>query len=256
LLQPDTEIEATRPHFLQTPWFFAFSTCAIALASWSAFRWHTQQVRLRSETILGERERIAGELHDTLAQSLAGLALQIESTDQVLAVDTDAARDHLQRARDLVHESLEASRRVIWNLQAEKDLGGLADSLIQLGEPFAGGNGSRVAVVVAGRQRPLPAAVKNHLLRIGQEAVANAVRHGRAQHVRVQLHFEAERILLLVEDDGAGFSMEDLGQKLEGHFGLLGMNERARRLGASLRVDSRLGAGTCVRVELPLEGML
>ncbi len=248
-----------RPRFYQTPAFFVLSALTAALAAWAAYRWHMRQVRLRFEGILAERGRIAGELHDTLAQNLAGLALQIEGTQQVLTEDTDSARDHLRRARDLVKESLETSRRLVWDLREESNSEGLAGALSRLGEPFTGLNGSQVAVAVAGREQPLPAAVESHLLRIGQEAVANAIRHGKAEHVRVQLRFEHGRVLLVVEDDGAGFSMEDLAHDLahrrEGHFGLAGMSERARQLRGSLSVDSRPGAGTRVRAEVPLEGL-
>ncbi len=246
---------AFAPRFYQTPWFAALSVLAIALASWLAYRFQMRQVRLRYEGVLAERARIAGELHDTLAQNLAGLALQIESTDQTLAEDTTAARHHVQRARDLVRESLEASRRSVWNLRAEKDGNGLAEALTRLGEPFAGVDGSHVAVTVAGREQPLPAEVESHLLRIGQEAVTNAIRHGKAEHVQIQLKFEDERVLLLVEDNGMGFSLEDLPRQSAGHFGLLGMRERVRQLRGSLSVDSRPGAGTRVRVEVPLGGV-
>jgi signal transduction histidine kinase/sugar lactone lactonase YvrE len=242
-----------QPRFYQTPWFAGLAVLAVALASWSAYRLQMRQVRLRYEGILAERERIAGDLHDSLAQTLTGLALQIESTDQALA-DTAVARHHVRRARDLVRESLEASRRSVWNLRARNDGSGLAGALSRLGEPFDDADGSRVAVAVAGPERPLPAMVESHLLRIGQEAVANAIRHGQAQHVRIQLRFENGRVLLLVDDDGAGFSPGELPHPRDGHFGLTGMRERTRQLHGSLSVDSRPGAGTHIRVEVPLEG--
>ena len=166
----------------------------------------------------------------------------------------DAARHHVRRSRDLVRDSLETSRRLVWNLREEEKID-LVRALTRLGEPFAGVNGSQVAVTVSGRERPLPATVESCLLRIGQEAVANAFRHGKAQHVKIEIGFETERVLLLIEDDGTGFSQEDLEPRREGHFGLLGMRERARRLRGSLDVDSRPGAGTRVRAEVPLEGM-
>ena len=238
------------PRFYQTAWFLAASALAVALTAWAAYRLHLRQLRLRYESILAERGRIAGDLHDTLAQSLAALSLQIEGSGQTLATDPAAARAHLARAHDLVGDSLQASRRLVWNLrETETDL---AASLRRLGEPFAGVDGSPVAVAVTGRRRPLPADVERHLLCIGQEAVANAVRHGHAHHVTIEVRFEDGRVLLLVEDDGTGFSAEELARQGNGHYGLRGICERAGRLQGSVRVDSQPGGGTRIRVEVPL----
>src|SRR5262249_11757566 len=141
-------------------------------------------------------------------------------------------------------------RRLVWDLRETKT--DLAAALGRLGEPFAGAGGPPVKVAVTGPRRPLPADVEDQLLRIGQEAVANAVRHGRARHVAIDVRFAAGGVLLRAEDDGRGFSAGERARQEAGHYGLRGMRERAGRLRGSLSVDSRPGAGTRVRAEIPL----
>jgi signal transduction histidine kinase len=105
-----------------------------------------------------------------------------------------------------------------------------------------------------GAPRPLPASVENNLLRIGQEAITNAVRHARAHAIVAELRFEPGRVRLAVRDDGSGFDADSTLYAGTGHFGLIGMRERAKRIGGRLTIESAPGAGSTVTVELPTNG--
>jgi signal transduction histidine kinase len=108
---------------------------------------------------------------------------------------------------------------------------------------------------VMGIPCPMPAVVENNLLRIGQEAMTNAVRHSSARCVRTELRFEPEGLRLVVTDDGSGFDLDSLAHATSGRFGLIGMRERAKRIGGRLKIESVRGTGTKVEVELPLDAL-
>jgi signal transduction histidine kinase len=107
-------------------------------------------------------------------------------------------------------------------------------------------------VDVSGEAKPLPEEMEQHLLRIAQEAVANTLKHAEANRIRIQLEMGARRLCLRVEDDGRGFEQQEAFRASGGHFGLLGMRERAERLGGALHLRSRPGDGTEVEVTVPL----
>jgi signal transduction histidine kinase len=145
-------------------------------------------------------------------------------------------------------------RRSVWDLRcralAQFDLAGaLTDSARQI----TNGTSMQVELETRGLARLLPEVVEENLLRIGQEALTNVIKHSRANQARIELEFGAEQVVLQVKDDGIGFAPENAVGPNEGHFGLLGMSERAKRLDGHLAVLSALGKGTTVRVEIPLE---
>ena len=209
-----------------------------------------------------ERNRLAREIHDTLAQSLAATALQLETAEALL--DADAApervRTAVHRALLMTRQSLEDARRSVLDLRpAPLEGRSLAEALHELcdGEALEGGGAARVRLEVVGAERPLPARVEVGLYRVAQEAVSNSLRHAAAEQVSMQLRVEAERVTLCVEDDGRGVALEgcattpapaDAPQR----FGLVGMCERVRLLGGELRLESTPGAGTRVCAIVPL----
>jgi two-component system NarL family sensor kinase len=199
-----------------------------------------------------ERNRLARELHDTLAQGLAGIALHLETADALLsgAAEGAAARAAVREALALTRANLEEARRSVLDLRAAPLEGRtLAEALRALaGHPP--GAGPRVSVEVRGGARPLPARLEAGLYRIAQEALANVRRHARARHATVCLRFLPDQVQLTIADDGRGF---DPAAAPPGRFGLVGLNERAKLLGGSLRVRSGPGAGTRLDVTVPLE---
>jgi signal transduction histidine kinase len=208
--------------------------------------------RVKRETELQERQRMARELHDTLEQNLTGISLSLEAASLTLGGAPQMAEQHLSRALGQVEASMAEVHRAVWGLREESlDARGLPACLDEIGQQLASCSPSSIEVhtSVAGSPRPFALAVENGLLRIGQEALTNAVKHGHAAHIQVRLSYGAEAFELRVKDDGHGFDMG--GPTASGHFGLLGMRERAEEIGAHLELRSAPGRGTEVEVTLP-----
>lgn len=202
----------------------------------------------RQAAVGTERRRVARELHDTLVQPLNTAVMRLELARAALPPGATAAADHLTAAVRLVVDGVAEARRCLDGLRAGPGDGrGLTDALADLaaGTP---GDGTRVQFCLSGHARPLPAGAEAHLLRIAQEAVANARRHAAATAVTVELAFDADGVRLRVADDGRGFyPATSPGGRC---FGLVGLRERAAEVGGRLRVDSRPGGGTTVTVDV------
>jgi signal transduction histidine kinase len=213
-----------------------------------------KESELQFKGVLAERTRLAQELHDTVEQTLTGIALQLDTAAKLYERDPNSALYHLELARNLMAMSQVEVRRSVWDLRcralAQFDLAGaLTDGARQI----TSGTGMQVELETKGPARLLPEVVEENLLRIGQEALTNVIKHSRANLARIELEFGAERVVLQIKDNGIGFTPESAVGPNEGHFGLLGMSERAKRLEGQLKVWSAPGTGTTVRVEIPLE---
>jgi two-component system NarL family sensor kinase len=201
-----------------------------------------------------ERNRLAREIHDTLAQGLAALTLQLETADALLEAGAGAerARQVLQQALALTRASLDEARRSVLDLRAAPLEGRtLAGALTTLAESEGHRAGLAVTVEVVGGNRPLPVRVEAGLYRIAQEAITNVISHAVAHHLTAQLTTQPAQVQLTITDDGQGF---DPGQVPVNRYGLVGLNERAKLLGGHLIVRSSPGAGTRIEVVVPLGG--
>ena len=206
--------------------------------------------RREFEAVLAERGRFAREIHDSLAQGLTSISLQLECVRDEIAADPTGAKSHLETARALVRDSLREARRTVWNLRplalGEADLATalqrFASDLTRDGRPMC-------SQQIEGTPRPLPAEHEAALLRIGQESLTNAVKHSGAERVVVRLRFGDDWVTLAIRDDGAGF---DVAERAGKGFGLAGMHERMDALGGSLSIDSKPGEGTEVSATLPI----
>ena len=207
--------------------------------------------KLRSSAVLEERNRIARELHDTLEQELAGITMQLDLAVDCFQQAPGVAQHALETARDMSRHSMVEARRSVWDLRCQLlEDGDLVSALSQIVEPLVPREQAKVDFKIQGSPVRLPGPVEMNLLRIGQEAVANAVKHGCAHQVSIELRYEPVLVCLTVSDDGAGFAA---GQPSPtGHFGLLDMRERAQSMGSHLRVESEPGRGTRIAVEVPL----
>ena len=195
-----------------------------------------------------ERNRLAREIHDTLAQELTAIALKLESADALLeaGADLERIRQTTQQALVLTRVSLEEARRSVLDLRAAPLEGrNLAEALSALVEDWSSKHGRSIKFDVTGRKYPLPVRIEVGLYRIAQEALNNIAQHAQAQHVNLQLIITPNQTYLSIEDDGQGF---DPGHVPPGHFGLMGLNERVKLLGGNLRVESSPGAGTRIEV--------
>ena len=196
-----------------------------------------------------ERARLAREIHDTLAQELTAVALHLEAALAQMASSPKRARERLQRALDVTRQSIEDARRSVLDLRATPLAGRpLAEALASLGRGFTAETGIRVHVH-APPSGELPLRLEAELFRIAQEALANVRKHAGANTVEIALRPGGGRLRLSIQDDGRGF---DLATASDGGMGLLGMRERARLLGGTLRVDSRPGGGTGVLASVPV----
>lgn len=203
---------------------------------------------LEDLTISRERNRMARELHDTLAHTLSALSVRLEAVSAYVEVDPPAARRMLDGALAATRSGLQETRRALKALRASPldDLGALG-ALRQLAEEAAARAGLRLELELPARLPALPEAVEQCLYRVAQEATANAAQHAAARTLRVALRADGA-ICLRISDDGRGFAPEQAGAT--GHFGLAGMRERAQMAGADLTIASRPGEGTVVTLSL------
>lgn len=208
--------------------------------------------KIRSGAVMQERNRIARELHDNLEQELAGITMQLDLAVDCFQQAPKVARQALETARDMSRHSMLDARRSVWDLRCHLlEEGDLVSALRQTIQPSAPHDHVKVDVSVSGEPVRLPAPIEMNLLRIGQEAVANAIRHGGARLVKAVLQFNESKVCLSVTDDGRGFRPQETSPS--GHFGLLDMRERAHSMGSILQVESEPERGTRVAVEIPVK---
>jgi len=212
-----------------------------------------ENTRLYLETqemaVISERNRMAREIHDTLAQGFTGIVLQLEAAEQTLMEDTARSQEHLNKARQLARDSLNEARRSVWDLrpQALEQLS-LIDTLRQETEKFAQDNQIKTSFH-SSRNRPiLDADTENALLRIYQEALNNIRKHARADNAEIKLSFDEVYVRISIQDDGIGF---DTDGDMDGSFGLISIRERTRLLGGSLDISSEKGKGTRLDIKIP-----
>jgi signal transduction histidine kinase len=216
-----------------------------------------KESELQSKAVLTERTRLAQELHDTLEQSLTGIALQLDTTGKLFQKDSDGAVRHLKLARSLIGQSQEEVRRSVWDLRCRAlEVFDLPGALLGSARQITDGMLVEVELETAGTVRPMPEVVEQNLLRIGQEALTNIIKHSGATSAMIKLEFRATDVVLSVEDNGCGFEAHDPTRPRNGHFGLLGIGERAKRLGGKLSITTCPGKGTTVSVEIPLDSTI
>lgn len=198
-----------------------------------------------------ERNRLAREIHDTLAQGLAGVALQLETADALLQAGQSGEQLHnsIGSALTLTRASLEEARRSVLDLRA-KPLEGrtLLEAIWSLVQEFEQNNRVSLELDAPTGLQPLSARVEIGIYRILQEALTNIQRHAHADHVWIHIQSNPGNLVLQIRDDGVGF---DPTRLLEGRFGLLGLNERVRLLGGNLNLESNPGVGTFLGVTIP-----
>lgn len=200
-------------------------------------------------TISRERNRMARELHDTLAHTLSGLSVQLETIKAYWDVDPAAAQGLLDQSLTATRSGLQETRRALKSLRATPldDLG-LALALRKLAEETAARANLQLDLSLPGRLPALSPDVEQCIYRVAQEAVSNVAHHANARTLTVQLSVNGLAISLLVRDDGLGFNVRQ--GKTSDHFGLPGMRERAHLAGGQLTIDSRPGQGTTIRLEI------
>lgn len=244
------------PAFHQTRWFYAL--CAFAFVSLLTLIYKVRvrqvaaQVRGRLEARLAERERIARDLHDTLLQGIQGLIWRFQAAADRIPSD-EPARQLMEQSLDRADELLGESRDKVKDLRpAASEVADLAQALATEGEQFSKLHSAKFKVSVQGARRDLHPIVREEGFLVSREALSNAFRHAQADSIEAEVEYGDAALRVRIRDDGQGISTAvlDAGER-PGHFGLLGMRERAKKLGAHLEVWSKPGAGTEVELRVP-----
>jgi len=210
---------------------------------------HSRVENWRLRAVMGERERLAHEMHDTLAQSFAGIGYQLEAVRNGIPGDLPVPHHQLDLASELVNHSHQEARRSIAMLRPEPlQNGDLLTALESCAHKMVEGGAVQVVATCSGDLRAMPLRTTDTLYRIGQEAIANAVRHARPTTITILLKFEKNLVHMMVADDGTGFTQSG---NLRG-FGLRGMRKRAATIPAELQILSTPGHGTRVQMTASL----
>jgi signal transduction histidine kinase len=242
----------------EAPWWTMDHTVVLlgilGLGAWGVIIWARasgRRKRQQYQAVLDERTRVGRELHDTLEQGLSGLALQLEAVAATLATSPARAQQSLDVARQMLRYSIEETRRSVLDLRSQalesRDLGG---ALADLARQMTLGTAATAHVRVEGTPVRLDASEEHHLLRIGLEALTNALKHSGAARIEILLRFQAAGTMLIVTDNGRGIggTAQDPSSP---HFGLQGMRERVDKLGGVLSIQTPPGGGTQLSVMVP-----
>lgn len=237
------------PWFLRL-WFIGICAALLTGGAWVLHRRHLASVEQRAAAIVEERARIAHELHDTLEQGVAAITLQLDAIAAKIERSPAAARSCLDVTRTMARHVMAEARQAVLDMgsPALQEGRGFPAALQRVAMELTNGTSMRVEFSVEDTSTLIPPQMELHLLRIGQEAVANAVRHSGADTIQLSIAAQEGGVCLSIKDNGRGFQPNAAPSALSGHFGLLAMQQRANRIGAELTVHSEVGRGTVVVV--------
>ncbi len=243
------------PTFTQTRWFAALLVAAVLLAAWGAYllrmRVVTRRMQDRFVGRMAERSRIARTLHDTLLQSIQGLIISFQSTAEALPPGSPE-RQRIEHKLDIAEKLLEEGRDQIMDLRAAASPEELYVALRQLGRQLSATSACDFITQVSGKTMQLQLLVNEEVYAIGREALYNAARHAKASNIWLELRYTPQHFSLSVRDDGIGLAPEiQRAGGCAGHWGLIGMRERAAGIGAQLSIAGAPGKGTEIAIVLP-----
>ncbi len=246
------------PAYYQTAWFQTLCGIAVLAALWGLYRYRLHQIArefsVRMDERVGERTRIARDLHDTLLQSFQGLMLRLQVVDDMLP--EGKAKVELEKTLDRADQAIAEGRTAVYDLRSSATTtNDLAHAVREVGNELATSDDSATfRLMVEGPSRDLHPIIRDEIYRIAREALRNAFGHAQADHVEAELIYADRQFRLRIRDDGQGIPSEILEEGRPGHYGLPGMRERAKHIGAKLTIWS--GAGTGTEIELSLEGSI
>jgi signal transduction histidine kinase/ligand-binding sensor domain-containing protein len=253
---PETIVPFTiKPAFWQTRWFEALCLVALAAAVVALYRLRmyqlTRQLNVRFQERLSERTRIAQELHDTLLQGFVSASMQLDVAEDQLP-DDSPTKPVLKRVLQLMGRVTEEGRNALLGLRTpENESRDIELAFSRIRQELAIDEKTGFRVIAHSVTRPLRPVIRDEVYRIGREALVNAFLHAKANTVEVEVEYASRYLRILVRDDGCGINPQVLDAGREGHWGLPGMRERSEGIGASLRLRSRIGAGTEVELTVP-----
>lgn len=257
-VEPGASLDfSIRPMFYQTTWFLVSAVVGLAAAVGASWRLHVKRVRHQFALLIGERARLSRELHDTLLQSLVGIALQFDAMANDPAFNSsESQRREFVRMRRRVEEYIREARQSISDLRSPRlETHDLATALREAGEREVDGRAIDMTLEQRGTPRAYPAGLEEQLLKIGREAIVNAARHSHADRIRIEIESADHAVTLRVSDNGMGFNPDRQVDGDAPHYGLTSMRERAEDLGGRLTIVSAAGTGTTVEATVPLPGV-
>ncbi|HZY62784.1 MAG TPA: two-component regulator propeller domain-containing protein [Edaphobacter sp.] len=260
LSPPATISVHQRPHLYET-WYFYLALCIpLALLTVQLFRRRVQSMKGRIGIVLEERNRIAAECHDTLMAGFAAISWQLEATAKLFrdsgSTGTPAAKS-CELARSMVSHCQAEARRIIWDLRDTDEMTNVLSQALSRALSASHIQGAiETTLDVEGEEIHLSPGCVHHLVCIGQEAVSNAIRHAQPTHIVVHLKYESDSLSLTISDNGSGFQASDRASSRRGHFGIPVMEERARKLGGTFRLQTYTGVGTEVTVKVSYNALL
>ena len=248
------------PYLYQSWYFYVVLFVAIAAAIVQIFRRRLQLMKGRIGIVLEERNRIARECHDTLMAGFAAVSWQLEATAKLFR-DSNSEKtppaQSCELARSMVAHCQAEARRIIWDLRDTDEVTNiLSHALARTLSANVAPETIETVFEVDGDELPLAPGCVHHLVCIGQEAVSNAIRHANASHIMIHLRYDDDSLALSIRDDGQGFQRSELAEGHGGHFGIPVMEERARKLGGTLRLQTAPGFGTEIMVKVPFNPLL
>jgi signal transduction histidine kinase len=240
------------PRFYQTSWFYGAVVGLSLLSIWGAWQIRLTAVRRNFAILLQERARLSREIHDTLLQSLVGVALQFD----VIANDeqplSEASRTRFGRMRKQMEEHIREARQSILQLRSPKlERSSLIAALRDIGEQAASGTAVDFNLIVKGESYLLPRKIQLQIFRIGQEAILNAFRHSNGSSITANVEYSTDNLTLLVQDDGIGFDAPQAAPQ-NSHYGIISMRERAAEIHGELTIASQPERGTSVKLSVPV----
>jgi signal transduction histidine kinase/ligand-binding sensor domain-containing protein len=253
---PETTLPfVIEPAFWQTRWFRALcaAVCALVIVALYRLRMYhlTRQLNVRFQERLAERTRIAQELHDTLLQGFVSASMQLDVAEDQLP-DDSPTKPALRRVLQLMGRVTEEGRNALRGLRtADNDSRDLELAFSRVRQELAIDEKIGYRVIAHSVTRPLRPAIRDEVYRIGREALVNAFLHAQANTIEVEVEYASRYLRIMVRDDGCGIDPQILDAGRQGHWGLPGMRERSEGIGASLRLRSRIGAGTEVELTVP-----
>jgi len=253
------------PAYYQTGWFRALCAAAFLTVLWGLYRYRLYRIArefdVRLEERVGERTRIARDLHDTLLQSFHGLIFRFQAVDNLLPTRPGEAKQTLESALDDAVQAITEARDAVHELRSSAVVSNdLAAAITALGEELATHQASSGAsqdaatflVEVEGTPQELHSILRDEVYRIAGEGLRNAFRHARARRIEVEIRYDERELRVRIRDDGSGMNASVPGHEgRDGHWGLPGMRERAQRIGGTMDLWSELGAGTEVELRIP-----
>ncbi|MBV8552792.1 MAG: hypothetical protein JOY54_15970 [Acidobacteriaceae bacterium] len=241
------------PPWWNTNWFRAFCAALFVVLLWAAYQLRVRQLHrqfdMTLEARVAERMRIARELHDNLLQTVQGFMLRLQAVIETMPAG--AVKNELEEALEIGDRAIVEGRQTVQDLRSASTTNDLAQAVGTLGEELASRDSATFRLVVEGPERQLHPIVRDEICSIAREALRNAFIHASANHIEAEITFEERWLHLRIRDNGKGIAPEIAEQGRAGHYGLVGMRERARQIGSKLLILSGAGTGTEIELSVP-----